>query len=225
MSAQALAVVALTQVQPVVQALAQVEIKECPICLDDIQGLKNCVTTDCGHTFHCRCLMTNIAHNGFACPFCRAELADVAEDDEDSDDEDAPARYEDDTDDDEFSDDGDEDASRASDYDSEQDDLDGEIEYIENQIIHMKEDHVLRGFRWLFQPLNADLVVNLEEAEAEAEAVVEDAVVEAEDAVLEAVAEAVVNLEDAVLEAEDDTVWETDDSDEEDINHPFYSYP
>ena len=212
MSAQALAVVQVVQVAQAVQALAQVEIKECPICLDDIQGLKNCVTTDCGHTFHCRCLMTNIAHNGFACPFCRAELADVAEDDEDSDDEDAPARYEDDTDDDEFSDDGDEDASRASDYDSEQDDLDGEIQYIENQIVEMKVDHVLRGFRWLFQPLNTDLVVNLEEAPAEAVAAPA-----AEDAVLEA---------DAVLQAaQDDTVWESDDSDEQDINLPFYSYP
>ena len=185
MSAQTLA-----QVQPVVQPV--VEIKECPICLDDIQGLKNCVTTDCGHTFHCRCLMTNIAHNGFACPFCRSELADVAEDDEDSD---APARYEDDTDDDEFSDDGDDDASRASDYDSEQDDLDGELQYIENQIVQMKEDHVLRGFRWLFQPLNADEDVNLEdEAPAEAEEVVN-----LEDAPVEEVVEEVVNLDAGVV--------------------------
>jgi hypothetical protein len=209
MSAQALAV---AQAQN--QTAAQVEIKECPICLDDIIGLKNCVTTDCGHTFHCRCLLTNIAHNGFACPFCRAALADVAEDEEDEEDEeedeDAPARYEDDTDDDEFSDDGDEEASRASDYDSEQDDLDGEIEYIENQIVQMKEDHVLRGFRWLFQPLNADLVVNLEAAAVApvVPAVPVTAAAEAE----------VVNLENTVLEA--------DDSDADDINFPqFSSYP
>jgi hypothetical protein len=224
MSAQALAVetLAQVQVQPVeteVQTAAQVEIKECPICLDDIIGLKNCVTTDCGHTFHCRCLLTNIAHNGFACPFCRAALADVAEDEEDEededeeDDEDAPARYEDDTDDDEFSDDGDEEASRASDYDSEQDDLDGEIEYIENQIVQMKEDHVLRGFRWLFQPLNADLVVNLEAA------AVAPVVTPVVPVTVTVAAEAeVVNLENTVLEA--------DDSDADDINFPqFSSYP
>jgi hypothetical protein len=186
---------AVAQVQPV----AQVEIKECPICLDEIQGLTNCVTTDCGHTFHCRCLLTNIAHNGFACPFCRAELADVAEDDEDSD---APARYEDDTDDDEYSDDGDDDASRASDYDSEQDDLDGELQYIENQIVEMKADHVLRGFRWLLQPLNADLEeapAEEEEAPAAANAVLEAEVVNLENDVLQA---EVVNLENDVLEAE-----------------------
>ena len=198
MSAQALAV---AQAQN--QTAAQVEIKECPICLDDIIGLKNCVTTDCGHTFHCRCLLTNIAHNGFACPFCRAALADVAEDeeedeDEEDEDEDAPARYEDDTDDDEFSDDGDEEASRASDYDSEQDDLDGEIEYIENQIVQMKEDHVLRGFRWLFQPLNADLVVNLEAA------AVAPVVTPVVPVTVTVAAEAeVVNLENTVLEADD----------------------
>jgi len=55
----------------------------------------NCVVTECGHCFHTSCLMKNAAHNGFGCPYCRAVLADVPdeelEDDEDSyleDDED-----------------------------------------------------------------------------------------------------------------------------------------
>ena len=160
-----------TQVETLVQASAvaqlvaetQTLVDECPICLEEIVGLKNRVTTDCGHTFHCRCLLTNIAHNGLGCPFCRAELADAVEDSDDDEydsDEDGPARYEDESDDDGG-------ASRASDYDSEQDDLDGELEYIKNEIVKMKDDHVLRGFRWLFQPLNAEEVAEAEEAAEE----------------------------------------------------------
>ena len=168
-----------TQVETLVQASAvaqlvaetQTLVDECPICLEEIVGLKNRVTTDCGHTFHCRCLLTNIAHNGFGCPFCRAELADEVQDSDDDEydsDEDGPARYEDESDDDGG-------ASRASDYDSEQDDLDGELEYIKNEIVKMKDDHVLRGFRWLFQPLNAEEEIAEEVAEEAAEEEEEDA--------------------------------------------------
>ena len=168
-----------TQVETLVQASAvaqlvaetQTLVDECPICLEEIVGLKNRITTDCGHTFHCRCLLTNIAHNGFGCPFCRAELADEVQDSDDDEydsDEDGPARYEDESDDDGG-------ASRASDYDSEQDDLDGELEYIKNEIVKMKDDHVLRGFRWLFQPLNAEEEIAEEVAEEAAEEEEEDA--------------------------------------------------
>lgn len=176
----------LVQTQTLVQNQTLLsEIQECPICLEEIVGFKNRVTTECGHTFHCRCLLTNAAHNGFGCPFCRAELADEVQD---SDSEEEGDRYDDDDDDeDDFSDD----ASRASDYDSEQDDLDGELEYIENQIVKMKEDHVLRGFRWLFQPINTDEEQVLEEAEEQ---------------VLEA--EEVVNLDDD--SDSEDTIWETE---------------
>ena len=44
---------------------------ECSICLENIDGVSNKVVTDCGHTFHCKCLMTNVSFNGFGCPFCR----------------------------------------------------------------------------------------------------------------------------------------------------------
>ena len=55
----------------------------CPICLDDIilAEYKNLVITECGHTFHCSCLMTNIVHNDLICPCCRAEMADLNVDD------------------------------------------------------------------------------------------------------------------------------------------------
>jgi hypothetical protein len=56
------------------------EIIECPICYDEIDVLKNCVTTECGHRFHCNCLMKNSATNGFSCPMCRSIMAEEPED-------------------------------------------------------------------------------------------------------------------------------------------------
>ena len=63
------------------------ENQECPICMDPIEGNKNCITTECGHAFHANCLMTSIAHNGFACPYCRTAMAEVPEEEEDDDSE------------------------------------------------------------------------------------------------------------------------------------------
>lgn len=59
---------------------------ECPICMDAIDVTKNSVVTDCGHAFHCSCLMQNTAHNGFGCPYCRTAMANQppVEDDEES---------------------------------------------------------------------------------------------------------------------------------------------
>jgi len=59
---------------------------ECPICMDDIEACNiNCVTTECGHQFHTSCLMRNIAHNGFGCPYCRSIMAEEVEDSDDDD--------------------------------------------------------------------------------------------------------------------------------------------
>ena len=60
---------------------------ECPICYDDIDEKKNCVTTECGHTFHCSCLMKNSAVNGFGCPMCRSVMAEEPADDDDDEDD------------------------------------------------------------------------------------------------------------------------------------------
>ena len=68
---------------------------DCPICMDEVDFTKNCVTTECGHTFHARCLMTSVAHNGFACPYCRTAMAEeVVEEDEDEWDDDDDATVE-----------------------------------------------------------------------------------------------------------------------------------
>ena len=55
---------------------------ECPICFDSIETTTNCVTTECGHKFHCSCLMKNTATNGFGCPMCRQVMAEVVDDDD-----------------------------------------------------------------------------------------------------------------------------------------------
>ena len=64
----------------------QVIAQECPICMDTIEGLCNRVVTECGHAFHCSCLMQNTAHNGFGCPYCRTKMAEEPEEEEESDD-------------------------------------------------------------------------------------------------------------------------------------------
>jgi hypothetical protein len=65
----------------------QVIAQECPICMDTIEGLCNRVVTECGHAFHCSCLMQNAAHNGFGCPYCRTKMADEPEEEEDDEDD------------------------------------------------------------------------------------------------------------------------------------------
>ena len=61
---------------------------ECPICLEIVDVSKNCVVTECGHSFHCACLMRNAVTNGFGCPMCRTAMAEEPEDDDDDDDDD-----------------------------------------------------------------------------------------------------------------------------------------
>jgi hypothetical protein len=56
--------------------------------MDDIVTGCNQVVTECGHAFHCSCLMKNAAHNGFGCPYCRTTLAEEPTDDESDDDDD-----------------------------------------------------------------------------------------------------------------------------------------
>jgi hypothetical protein len=61
---------------------------ECPICMDPIDTTRNCTTTECGHCFHAKCLMTSVAHNGFNCPYCRTRMADeVSDEDSEYDDD------------------------------------------------------------------------------------------------------------------------------------------
>jgi hypothetical protein len=78
---------------------------ECPICMDIIDNNNNKVITECGHSFHCSCLMKNAVHNGFGCPNCRSIMAEYKcvdeEDDEDDEDNEDEEDEEDDDDEDE----------------------------------------------------------------------------------------------------------------------------
>ena len=71
---------------------------ECPICMDPIDGNKNSVVTECGHKFHCSCLMKNSCHNGFDCPMCRSAMVEEMEQDDDVEDEEDENDYDDDSD-------------------------------------------------------------------------------------------------------------------------------
>lgn len=59
----------------------------CSICLDDIDISMNVIKTECKHCFHSNCFLQNAAHNGFNCPLCRNELAEVPQDEDDDDDD------------------------------------------------------------------------------------------------------------------------------------------
>ena len=61
---------------------------DCPICMETIEETKNFIVTECGHRFHCNCLMQNAAHNGFGCPYCRTVMAEEPVEDEDDDEDD-----------------------------------------------------------------------------------------------------------------------------------------
>ena len=104
---------------------------ECPICFDVfVKGEVNTINTDCGHSFHSSCLLTNISKNGFNCPCCRGVMVQQNGDENNEDDEDS----------DEDSDEDDESSYEDSDfeYDSDYDD-------------ECEENYLFQGFRWLFQ--------------------------------------------------------------------------
>jgi hypothetical protein len=102
---------------------------QCPICFDTI-GDKNNIITECGHYFHASCLMTNITHNGFGCPCCRALMATHSDDEDLSDDEDS--------------------VPSLVDYDSSESD-DDDVSYVyesdDDNEENEHEDYVLRGLR------------------------------------------------------------------------------
>lgn len=60
---------------------------ECPICMDAIEVGKNCLTTECGHTFHSTCMLKNVSVNGFNCPCCRHEMVEEPKEEEEDDDD------------------------------------------------------------------------------------------------------------------------------------------
>jgi hypothetical protein len=73
---------------------------ECCICYETIDKNKNNCTTECGHTFCLKCLITSFSHDNNSCPCCRQELIDLPdEDDEEEEDNDDEEDIEDSEDD------------------------------------------------------------------------------------------------------------------------------
>lgn len=103
--------------------------QDCPICFESIDNNVGCATTECGHKFHLKCLMNNVAHNGFNCPYCRSEMADNLPKDDDC------SNYEGFSDDDSFIDD--EDEERYNDQ-------------------RQFSDDALRAFRFMVSSLNQE---------------------------------------------------------------------
>ncbi len=69
---------------------------DCPICYELLNVQTNYVVTECGHAFHCSCLMKHTSINGFHCPYCRNQTSDHKHnDDEDDEDEDETIMSED----------------------------------------------------------------------------------------------------------------------------------
>lgn len=58
---------------------------DCPICYECLNIQTNYVKTECGHAFHCSCLMKHTSLNGFNCPYCRNQTTEPVVDDEDED--------------------------------------------------------------------------------------------------------------------------------------------
>ena len=98
---------------------------ECSICFETIMPNVNRVLTECGHEFHCNCLMKNVTSNNYGCPLCRATVAEATAEEEE-DDEDNNSQYD-----------------ELNSYNE---------EYSEDIRIDpdLTESHLLRGFRWLF---------------------------------------------------------------------------
>jgi len=112
--------------------LCENENTECPICMLEITGVVNRTMTECGHEFHTKCLLSNVAFNGFGCPYCRGEMVDehVANHNRDDDDED---------------DDGEE--------EGDDDDDDDDENQSQNQ---QEENDVLRGFRFMLERITGE---------------------------------------------------------------------
>ena len=111
---------------------------ECPICYDFMVGPENLVVTECGHQFHCGCLMQSVATNGFGCPMCREKMMAVAQSDQDG------TRMT-----------IDELVSEESDAEDESDSHIEEDDFIyvndPREIPEVRENFMLRGFSWLFE--------------------------------------------------------------------------
>ena len=122
------------------------KIIECPICMDVIDQNSNLVITECGHSFHCSCLMKNTAHNGFGCPNCRTMMAELPNYEDDSEDSDNDS---------EDSEDSEEDNDSEEDFNNNYS--------AQRYSAQREENNVLASFRMFHQQLNGEEVEEYDE--------------------------------------------------------------
>jgi hypothetical protein len=106
------------------------EIK-CTICFEKI-GEKNNTTTPCGHIFCFECITRSLQSNN-TCPYCRAVLIEVKQDNADEDDDSDYESYEEDSDYEE------DDESNIDDYDQECGDLEKIMNLFEEKGYTLKD--------------------------------------------------------------------------------------
>lgn len=140
---------------------------DCPICYEQIFVGRNCVTTECGHTFHTNCLLKNTRFNGYGCPYCREKLVDepikVVTDISEiiSDDDDMPSLITVSDDDDNIHARGDTTLSFISAQYYEPTNLVVELGgRFEQEDRIEDEEYILDGMRWLFQRANCEELDN-----------------------------------------------------------------
>jgi hypothetical protein len=116
---------------------------ECPICMEIIVSEKNIIITECGHRFHCKCMMLNIEHNGFGCPYCRQQMIEPK-----------------------IMDDDDEEVSTVVSSTVDDDDEEEEVSIDEDE---QEEAYILRGMRWLLSRAEGEEINEPEEEQLEEE--------------------------------------------------------
>jgi len=134
-------------------AVSTCTMEECPICYDYMVGPENLVVTECGHQFHCACLMQSVVTNGVGCPMCRQKMVAAAQNgqDEDEDEEDGAVMTIDDwrAEWEEAEDDPDPDPNDVNDVYTTR----GDTIYVNDvrDVPEVRENFMLRGFQWLFE--------------------------------------------------------------------------
>ena len=67
------AIISTEKKELITKVMALDRIDSCCICMEDVDSKKNCVTTECGHTFCASCLFRYLEENN-TCPLCRVVL-------------------------------------------------------------------------------------------------------------------------------------------------------
>ena len=118
---------------------------ECVICYEAIEG-KNCVTTECGHQYHCTCLMKHVNMNTFDCPMCRSCMGGT--DMNPQEDSDSDSEYDSDG---EWDDEAERGIFQAFGYG-----IEGSESGSSSALSEEEEYSSLRSFKWMFERLAED---------------------------------------------------------------------